>query len=254
MIRGTISLTYLLHTIIFSYEPIKLPFNYFKLIIWVVMGKNGDEITLIWLTCITSWWLSKCDHKLVEPSLHAIMKRVRCKPMNKKFVPREFDTSHACDTHVELSLLLIYKYSLFLSIKRNNKGETVRKWEESSRNSEKEKEGPSISTSLTMLNLPQSLSMNAPYGGSSSSVVSLAEAPMNKDQKMASAESLVLELINPDLRENALLELSKVGSFSWFCVKRHQILIWFGFLYYFHMLRFVWLLRNWGPLNDKYDS
>lgn len=61
-----------------------------------------------------------------------------------------------------------------------------------------------------------SLSMNAPFGGSSSSVVSPTEAQMNKDQKMASAESLVLELINPDLRENALLELSKVGSFSRF--------------------------------------
>nr|CAN74776.1 hypothetical protein VITISV_035590 [Vitis vinifera] len=55
-----------------------------------------------------------------------------------------------------------------------------------------------------------SLSMNAPFGGSSSSVVSPTEAQMNKDQKMASAESLVLELINPDLRENALLELSKL--------------------------------------------
>ena len=87
---------------------------------------------------------------------------------------------------------------------------------ESSRKSEKEKEGLLISKSLTMLNQPQSLSMNAPFGGSSSSMVSLAEAQMNKDQKMASAESLVLELINPDLRENALLELSKVGSFSRF--------------------------------------
>lgn len=32
----------------------------------------------------------------------------------------------------------------------------------------------------------------------------------NKDRKMASAEHLVLDLSNPDLRENALLELSKV--------------------------------------------
>lgn len=32
-----------------------------------------------------------------------------------------------------------------------------------------------------------------------------------KDRKMASAEQLVLELSNPELRENALLELSKVN-------------------------------------------
>jgi CCR4-NOT transcription complex subunit 9 len=33
-----------------------------------------------------------------------------------------------------------------------------------------------------------------------------------KDKKMASAEQLVLELCDPELRENALLELSKVAS------------------------------------------
>ncbi|KAH0721892.1 hypothetical protein KY289_004936 [Solanum tuberosum] len=44
-------------------------------------------------------------------------------------------------------------------------------------------------------------------GMSSSS--SSAGAPVNKDRKMQSAEQLVLDLCNPNLRENALLELSK---------------------------------------------
>lgn len=63
-----------------------------------------------------------------------------------------------------------------------------------------------------MANLPQSLSMNAPFGGgpSASSPSAAAGAGANKDRKMASAEHLVLDLSNPDLRENALLELSKV--------------------------------------------
>ncbi|KAB1215164.1 hypothetical protein CJ030_MR4G001392 [Morella rubra] len=61
-----------------------------------------------------------------------------------------------------------------------------------------------------MANLPQSLSMNAPFGGPSSSAPTAAGAPANKDRKMASAEHLVLELSNPELRENALLELSKI--------------------------------------------
>ncbi|XP_037494476.1 CCR4-NOT transcription complex subunit 9 [Jatropha curcas] len=60
-----------------------------------------------------------------------------------------------------------------------------------------------------MANLPQSLSMNAPFGGPSASTPTAAGAPPNKDRKMASAEHLVLDLSNPDLRENALLELSK---------------------------------------------
>ncbi|XP_074323001.1 uncharacterized protein LOC141659955 [Apium graveolens] len=42
--------------------------------------------------------------------------------------------------------------------------------------------------------------------GSSSSAV---RAPVNKDQKMQSVEQLVLDLSNPNVRENALLELSK---------------------------------------------
>lgn len=61
-----------------------------------------------------------------------------------------------------------------------------------------------------MANLPQSLSgMNSPFGGPSTAGPSAAGAPANKDRKMASAEHLVLDLSNPDLRENALLELSK---------------------------------------------
>ncbi|KHG04254.1 Cell differentiation RCD1 [Gossypium arboreum] len=58
-------------------------------------------------------------------------------------------------------------------------------------------------------NLPQSLSMNSPFGGPSASNPTAAGAPANKDRKMATAEHLVLDLSNPDLRENALLELSK---------------------------------------------
>ncbi|XP_050220031.1 uncharacterized protein LOC126670364 isoform X2 [Mercurialis annua] len=64
-----------------------------------------------------------------------------------------------------------------------------------------------------MANLPQSLSMNGQFigggGGPSASAQIAGGAPANKDRKMASAEHLVLDLSNPDLRENALLELSK---------------------------------------------
>ncbi|XP_021277761.1 CCR4-NOT transcription complex subunit 9 isoform X2 [Herrania umbratica] len=62
---------------------------------------------------------------------------------------------------------------------------------------------------MQMVNLPQSLSMNTPFGGPTASNPTAAGAPANKDRKMASAEHLVLDLSNPDLRENALLELSK---------------------------------------------
>ena len=66
-----------------------------------------------------------------------------------------------------------------------------------------------------MANLPQSLSINAPFGGgpgasTPTAAAAAAGAPANKDRKMASAEHLVLDLSNPDLRENALLELSKI--------------------------------------------
>ncbi|RYR79916.1 hypothetical protein Ahy_A01g004705 isoform D [Arachis hypogaea] len=66
-----------------------------------------------------------------------------------------------------------------------------------------------------MTNLPPSLSMNAAFGGSGAAPPpspggsSQSSPGGNKDRKMASAEQLVLELSNPDLRENALLELSK---------------------------------------------
>ncbi|KAM1740652.1 hypothetical protein ACFX14_010941 [Malus domestica] len=60
-----------------------------------------------------------------------------------------------------------------------------------------------------MANRPQSLSLNVQFGGPSVSAPSVAGAHANKDRKMASAEHLVLDLSNPDLRENALLELSK---------------------------------------------
>ncbi|KAJ6728324.1 hypothetical protein OIU74_006383, partial [Salix koriyanagi] len=53
--------------------------------------------------------------------------------------------------------------------------------------------------------------MNIPFGGpcASNPAAAAAGAPANKDRKMASAEHLVLDLSNPELRENALLELSK---------------------------------------------
>ncbi|KAK8619892.1 hypothetical protein V6N13_066390 [Hibiscus sabdariffa] len=52
--------------------------------------------------------------------------------------------------------------------------------------------------------------MNSPFGGpSASNPIAAGGAPANKDRKMATAEHLVLDLSNPDLRENALLELSK---------------------------------------------
>ncbi|XP_031407190.1 CCR4-NOT transcription complex subunit 9-like isoform X2 [Punica granatum] len=54
-----------------------------------------------------------------------------------------------------------------------------------------------------MSNLPQSLSINPPYGAGPSSA-----AQPNRD-RMESAQQLVLDLSSPDLRENALLELSK---------------------------------------------
>ncbi|PSR95591.1 Cell differentiation protein [Actinidia chinensis var. chinensis] len=61
-----------------------------------------------------------------------------------------------------------------------------------------------------MVSLPQSLSMNSPFGGpGGSSAANAVGAPANKERKMQSAEQLVLDLSNPDLRENALLELSK---------------------------------------------
>ncbi|KAE8711309.1 Cell differentiation protein RCD1-like protein [Hibiscus syriacus] len=62
---------------------------------------------------------------------------------------------------------------------------------------------------MQTVNLLQSLSMNSPFGGPSASNQAAGGAPANKDRKMATAEHLVLDLSSPDLRENALLELSK---------------------------------------------
>ncbi|CAI0550994.1 unnamed protein product [Linum tenue] len=52
-----------------------------------------------------------------------------------------------------------------------------------------------------MANLPNSLSMNAPFGGPGGPDPGGAGAPTGKERRMASAEHLVLELSNPDLRE-----------------------------------------------------
>nr|XP_009618802.1 CCR4-NOT transcription complex subunit 9-like [Nicotiana tomentosiformis] len=60
-----------------------------------------------------------------------------------------------------------------------------------------------------MANLPQSLSMLTAFGGGPGSTASASAAATQDRNKMQSAEQLVLELSNPDLRENALLELSK---------------------------------------------
>ncbi|KAG5546573.1 hypothetical protein RHGRI_018669 [Rhododendron griersonianum] len=60
-----------------------------------------------------------------------------------------------------------------------------------------------------MANLPQSLSMNSPFGSPSVNAVGAQPKKDNSNRNMQSAEQLVLDLSNPDLRENALLELSK---------------------------------------------
>lgn len=62
-----------------------------------------------------------------------------------------------------------------------------------------------------MANLPQSLSL--PFGGAGVGVEGGGQEA-SRERKMASAEQLVLELSSPDLRENALLELSKVCVFN----------------------------------------
>lgn len=74
--------------------------------------------------------------------------------------------------------------------------------------------------------------MNAPFGGPPSSAANPAGAQVNKERKLASAENLVLELSNPELRENALLELSKVESFSVYSSKSYCfVLVWFSLLF-----------------------
>lgn len=74
-----------------------------------------------------------------------------------------------------------------------------------------------------MANLPSSLSINSPpYGGPAppplaAVAAAAAVAAQAKDRKMASAEQLVLDLCDPELRENALLDLSKVLSLALPC-------------------------------------
>lgn len=69
-----------------------------------------------------------------------------------------------------------------------------------------------------MSSLPHYLSMNSAFGVggatalSHSSVANSQSSAGNRDRNMASSEQLVLELSTPELRENALLELSKVSS------------------------------------------
>ncbi|KAK9689233.1 hypothetical protein RND81_09G045000 [Saponaria officinalis] len=66
-----------------------------------------------------------------------------------------------------------------------------------------------------MSNLPQSLSSNAPPYGSGGTPTNPTGAPANIDRKtMHSAELYVLDLSNPERRENALLELSKRELFQ----------------------------------------
>ncbi|XP_010923683.1 uncharacterized protein [Elaeis guineensis] len=65
-----------------------------------------------------------------------------------------------------------------------------------------------------MANLPPTLSISPSFGGSTPSspaaaVSGGAATQATKDRKMASAEQLVLDLCDPELRENALLDLSK---------------------------------------------
>ncbi|GFZ07405.1 cell differentiation, Rcd1-like protein [Actinidia rufa] len=75
-----------------------------------------------------------------------------------------------------------------------------------------------------MVSLPQSLSMNSPFGGpGGSSAANAVGAPANKERKMQSAEQLVLDLSNPDLRENALLELSKIWGVC--CAHGHSTVL-----------------------------
>ncbi|PON91237.1 Rcd1/Caf [Trema orientale] len=60
-----------------------------------------------------------------------------------------------------------------------------------------------------MANLPQSLSLPFGIGSVPATEVVGGTQARGRDRQMASAEQLVLDLSNPDLRENALLELSK---------------------------------------------
>ena len=71
-----------------------------------------------------------------------------------------------------------------------------------------------------MANFPHLLSQNMlsgsvpspanPNAAATTAAAAAGGAVVNKYRKMTSAEQLVLDLSNPELRENALLELSKV--------------------------------------------
>lgn len=98
-----------------------------------------------------------------------------------------------------------------------------------------------------MANLPQSLSMNVPFGAPGASAQNAAASQANKDRKMASAEHLVLELSNPDLRENALLELSKVDD-SYF-----YILHWGYFDFWLSLVKFAILWREFVIVSNVGD-
>jgi hypothetical protein len=81
-----------------------------------------------------------------------------------------------------------------------------------------------LSCSGQMANMQPSLNMPPSFAGASppspSSLAGGGGGPLmgqvSKDQKMASAEQLVLDLCDPELRENALLELSKVSTHNSF--------------------------------------
>ncbi|KAK4278401.1 hypothetical protein QN277_016253 [Acacia crassicarpa] len=61
-----------------------------------------------------------------------------------------------------------------------------------------------------MANLPHSFPMNVSYVAVGASAQNAATSQANKDKMAAAVEHLVLQLGNPELRESALHELSKV--------------------------------------------
>lgn len=97
------------------------------------------------------------------------------------------------------------KQNIEKKLKTRNEMRTILASETNTRKAVEEEE-EEIRATRKMESMTHSLSMNSPYGAPSS----LHQSGVAKDRKMASAENLVLDLSNPDLRENALLELSKV--------------------------------------------
>lgn len=90
-----------------------------------------------------------------------------------------------------------------------------------------------------MVTVPQSPSSNTPYTGAGSSATNGGGAPANMVRKMESAEQLVLDLSNPDLRENALLELSKVCV----CVFRSFLCIFLSIDHFVLLSRCFFLVK-----------